>query len=259
MYKPFYTVEEVLLSARSTIARYPVAWQQRQKERLPQFAQELHLVARPGAFSVDLGGGDGFRSAICCALGMRAVSVDLYPIIAESNDYLPDGFLADYCAAEAVSRELGVEFEYCDATKWRPQFENLDVVMSFDAMEHMHHSPRTCFRELAKKLKIGGTFLIGVPNAANLLKRFRVLFGGNAFSRFEDWYHPEYFGGHVREPTAADLEAIGKDLGLSVTIFGRNWLGLDRLGRSSVIGRIIDHCLRPFPSLCSDIYLHGIK
>lgn len=71
----------------------------------------------------------------------------------------------------------------------------------------------------------------------------------------EDWYEPDIFRGHVREPSARDLNYIAKDINLAnPTIIGRNWTA----GAGKIM-RVIDYALRPFPSLCSDLYLIGVK
>ena len=98
---------------------------------------------------------------------------------------------------------------------------------------------------------------MGAPNAANVLKRFRVMMGMNIFARLEDWYELKCFVGHVREPIVADLRFIGEKIGLkNIRVIGRNWLGIVRFG---VWGKVVDPLLRPFPTLCSDIYMIGTK
>ncbi|MHC5062228.1 MAG: hypothetical protein ACYTFK_14320, partial [Planctomycetota bacterium] len=106
-----------------------------------------------------------------------------------------------------------------------------------------------------------GLFLLGAPNAANLLKRFRVPLGENIFAKIEDWYMYEKFIGHVREPVVADLLYICKDLELEVLrIIGRNWIGLKRVPKGmKIVGYSLDKILRLFPSLCSNIFILAAK
>lgn len=114
---------------------------------------------------------------------------------------------------------------------------------------------------MIKSLRPGGLFLLGAPNAANLLKRFRVPFGKNIFAKIDDWYMYEKFIGHVREPVVDDLFYICKDLELEVlTIIGRNWMGLKRIPKSmKFAGHLFDKMLRICPTLCANIYIIAKK
>ncbi|MBV9124902.1 MAG: methyltransferase domain-containing protein, partial [Planctomycetes bacterium] len=139
--------------------------------------------------------------------------------------------------------------------------ESLDVVTTFDSMEHWHHSPKKLFASVVKSLAAGGLFILGGPNCFNLRKRLTVPLGIGGWSRMTDWYEPEVFRGHVREPSVADLRYIAKDMGLTdVAILGRNWAGLhSRFGVARAVTPVIDRVLWLRPSLCSDIYLLGTK
>ena len=137
--------------------------------------------------------------------------------------------------------------------------QDLDAITTFDSMEHWHHSPKRLFRQVMHELRPGGVFVLGVPNCINLRKRITVPFGVGQWSSMSDWYEPDVFRGHVREPDAGDLKYIARDMGLcKVKIIGRNWLGY-RSARLPVriAARLLDYSLRPLPSLCSDLYLVG--
>ncbi|HGG64966.1 MAG TPA: methyltransferase domain-containing protein [Rhodobacteraceae bacterium] len=139
--------------------------------------------------------------------------------------------------------------------------EKLDLVTSHDSMEHWHNSPKKLFHELWKELNKGGLFWIGVPNCVNLRKRITVPFGKGKWSQMKDWYEPEIFRGHVREPDVDDLRYIGRDLGAArVEIVGKNWLGYRNPSRLiRTITPVVDRGMQFFPSLCSDIYLFAWK
>ncbi len=100
--------------------------------------------------------------------------------------------------------------------------------------------------------------VIGTPNAVNLRKRLAVPLGRSNWSRFEDWYDPPVFTGHVREPTVSDLERIARDVGLATwQVVGRNWLGYRRRRLGQAIATVVDRPLRLRPTLCSTLYLVG--
>ena len=92
----------------------------------------------------------------------------------------------------------------------------------------------------------------------NMRKRVVVPLGRTNWSRFEDWYYPDRFHGHVREPTVADLASIAADVGLADwTIVGRNWLGYQSRGVVHIATGLVDRPLQLRPSLCANIYLVG--
>ena len=75
------------------------------------------------------------------------------------------------------------------------------------------------------------------------------------------WYNADRFRSHAREPDVDDLLYIARDLHLSRC--PRHW---PELAGSPLPSRIIaltaratDRLLRPFPTLCSDLYLSGRK
>ncbi|WP_127076260.1 class I SAM-dependent methyltransferase [Rhodomicrobium lacus] len=245
--------------AREVLAKYPPEWQKVQGHRIPQFAKEISLIYKSGGTVVDLGGGDGLRSAICVGLGMKAYNVDAYRVLAADGDYMHQGFKEQWDAAVETGRKIGVEFVNQDVLGWRTNLPQVDVVMSFDSMEHWQNSPRALFKHLVEKLPHGGMLFIGVPNAANISKRLRVLMGRNVFSTMDDWYYTQSFAGHVREPVVADLRVIARDLDLKAEVFGGNWIGLHQLRGLGPVAGVADRMLRTFPSLCSDIYLLGEK
>ena len=203
----------------------------------------------------DLGGGIGLFSVGCAVAGFgRVVLVDDFGDAV--NRSVGDGVLKLHVTdgVQVFSRDI-VDV----GMNGLP--EKLDVVTSFDSMEHWHRSPKALFRQVAARLTPDGGFLLGVPNNVNLRKRISVPFGYGQWSSMQDWYEPDQFRGHVREPNVADLRYIAKDMGLDeVKVFGRNWLGRGSSnGAIRWCTRIIDRPLSMFPSLCSDIYMSGRK
>ena len=224
--------------------------QLRNAERIVFHVEQSYV---PGGAIADLGGGLGLFAPVCAGLGMQAFVVDDFG----------DAINARYPVEDLPShRETGTLIVKSEVNHWGEHFadESLDVVTSFDSIEHWHHSPRQAFREAWRTLRPGGVVLIGAPNAVNIRKRMGVLMGRSNWSSFDDWYYSEQFRGHVREPVVADLLRLVDDLGFERSrIWGRNWSGYAGSGMRSRITRVIDLPLRAFPTLCSDIYVMAVK
>jgi SAM-dependent methyltransferase len=217
---------------------------------------QVDLVAglAPGGTVVDLGGGVTTFAIGCAAVGMTAITVD---------DFADAGYAGKVESATTVHREHGVQLVtrdlIADGLGMAP--ESVDVVASFDSLEHWHNSPKALLGEVVQTLRPGGWFFLGVPNALNLRKRIAVPLGKAKWSQMADWYEQPIFRGHVREPDVADLRYIAKDMGLvDAQILGRNWQGLKHPSpKVRRISKALDRPLQSRPSLCSDIYLLGRK
>jgi SAM-dependent methyltransferase len=242
---------------RSLARAYPPELVELELADVPRVAFHVRLVAaRYGSTArvCDVGGGIGLFSLGCAALGMRVTLVDDFsdPVNAAVGPEMLD--LHRTRGIEVVSRDViedGIELEPIA----------FDAITSFNSIEHWHHSPQRLLHGLAAGLRPGGALVLGAPNRVNLRKRLTTPFGRNAWSPFEEWYLPDRFRGHVREPTVGDLRRIARDLNLAeVQILGRNWLGLTHANRvTRALTHLIDHQLRRRPSLCSDIYVVGVR
>ncbi len=224
---------------------------------LQRVAFHVSLVARNGRAAADItvadiGGGIGLFSLACATLGMNTYLVDDFgdPVNSRAGDDVLDYHRS--LGVRVVKRDVvadGIDFEH----------SSLDVITTFDSMEHWHSSPKRLLQQVRRALRSGGQLVLGVPNCVNLRKRITVPLGLGKWSSMADWYEAPAFRGHVREPDVDDLRYIAKDIGLlDVEIVGRNWQGYQS-GSSwaRAIARIADMPLRLRPALCSDIYLLG--
>lgn len=239
---------------------YPCNMVEGQLRDVPRIAFNISLAveaARPHPPSelaiCDLGGGIGLFSVGCAAAGFRrVVLVDDFkdPVNQQTGDSIFT--LHRKYKVEVISRDVVLR-GIADVAK------DLDVVATFDSMEHWHHSPQKLFKEVVAALVPGGVFLLGVPNCVNLRKRITVPLGHGKWSSMAHWYETEVFRGHVREPDVGDLKYIARDMGLcEICIVGRNWLGYYSSNAAIRLAtRVFDLPLRLVPSLCSDIYLVG--
>jgi SAM-dependent methyltransferase len=237
---------------------YPPAQIEIQQDDILRIAFHLELVERAlpnGGSIADVGGGLGLFSAGCADMGLSSKLVDDFRDLA--NIPIAEDIF------QRVHRKRGVEIISRDVIAQGVEFppESLDVITTFDSMEHWHNSPKQLFRQLLTALRPGGTLIIGVPNCVNIRKRITVPLGIGKWSSMNDWYEAETFRGHVREPDVDDLLYIARDLGLTdIEIMGRNWLGyVSRFGWVRRLTPLADKVLRMFPSLCSDLYLVGRK
>jgi SAM-dependent methyltransferase len=228
--------------------------QLRDVRRIAFHVSRILLRKGAGARVCDLGGGVGMFSLGCVLAGMEATLVD------DFSDPVNDAFGEDVLE---LHRNLGVRIVSRDVIEQGIDFppDSFEAVTTFDSMEHWHHSPKALFSQVMDCLVPGGLFVLGAPNNVNLRKRMTVPFGVGSWSSMEYWYEEERFRGHVREPNVSDLLYIASDMGLEgVSIFGRNWLGLNsRFGLVRALTPLGDRILRRLPSLCSDIYIAGTK
>jgi SAM-dependent methyltransferase len=214
---------------------------------------DVVLKAIPkGGRVADVGGGLTPHCHALALLGYRGVLVDDF------------GDLWHEDGAEVLEGQKrdGVEVVSCDILQGLALDANsFDAIMTFDCLEHLHHSPKKMLTDAVAALKPGGLLFLGVPNCVNLRKRLTVPFGVGKWSRMEEWYDSEKFRGHVREPDVDDLRYIGKSLGLeNVKVVGMNWLGYEsHFPLVRLLVPFADRLLQLWPSLCANIYLVGTK
>ena len=209
-----------------------------------------------GGEIVDIGGGIIPFMSILQKNGYKTTIVD----------DLADDTVQDDGAKEVVKqiKDAGVRLIGADA--FNETIEPLsprgfDMVTSHDSIEHWHNSPKTMLHRFWARMPENGVMWIGAPNCVNLRKRITVPFGYGKWSQMEDWYEPEVFRGHVREPDVNDLRYIARDLGASRTrVAGKNWLAYRNSRRFvRAIAPAIDPILQLRASLCSDIYIFAWK
>jgi len=240
---------------QSVAREYPAEMVQHQLKDVDRIAFHIELVVKAKGTAVticDIGGGIGLFSVGCAALGMKSILVD---------DFRDEGNRQMAPAVLELHKSHGVEVVNRDVVGDGIDFPpaSLDVVTSFDSMEHWHHSPKRLFAAVRAALRPGGFFLLCGPNCVNLRKRISVPLGSGKWTTMKDWYETDVFRAHVREPDVDDLKYIARDMRLqNVRVHGRNWLGYhSRRPLIRAVTPLMDRMLRLFPTLCSDIYITG--
>ena len=77
---------------------------------------------------------------------------------------------------------MGIKNSICgDAIRLPFKNETLDVVLSFDTIEHLIN-PDTFLEEVFRILKVGGLFIISTPNLSDFYSRIVFLFGYTPFN-----------------------------------------------------------------------------
>ncbi len=253
--------------------QFPEALVDAQIRDIPRVAFELQLVAQRSGVDTslcDIGSGVGLFPAACAKLGMRVTMIDDFehPFGSDgSARAFPDApDSVNYEMAQTaleLHRSLGIAVEKRDPLTegFGLPSQSVDVVTTFDSMEHWHRSPKRLFASVMNSLVPGGLFVLGGPNSVNLRKRLTIPFGYGKWSQMAHWYETEAFRGHVREPDVEDLLYIARDMRLTdVEILGRNWAGFASDDRKIRLATALaDRLLRLRPSLCSDVYLVGRK
>jgi SAM-dependent methyltransferase len=266
-------VASVLAPLEQVARSFPDEMVEEQLWDLPRIAFNTQLIVDRVGSDVaicDIGSGVGMFGAGCAKLGMRITIMDdfAHPYddadMAEALPNAPDAI--NFRQSERVldlHRAAGVSIDRRDPLVDGFGFSagSLDVVTTFGSMEHWHHSPRRLFASVIEALVPGGLFVLSAPNCVSFSKRIKVPLGIAQWSRMSDWYEPTRFRGHVREPSVSDLRFIASDMGLTeVEILGRNWMGqLSQRPALRLAAGVLDRVLRPWPTLCSDLYLLGRK
>ena len=220
----------------------------------------VSLTYVPGGSLVDLGGGVSGTNGFLSLHGMDVTIVDLF------QEYYSWSTIKDPIAEQQeFLASFGVKFIHadlveCNLLEYFPP-ASVDCVATYHTLEHLHHSPRRLLESAMKVLKPGGTLVIEVPNAANLLKRFKLLLGKTNYPDFSGFYEKERWVGHVREYTVGDLRQIAHKLGLvDWYIKGKNWYGsLYRKKKLENAARPLDGLLQIRPGLCGSLFLVGKK
>lgn len=92
-----------------------------------------------------------------------------------------------------------------------PQCDRFDLIVFSEVIEHLSIAPEYVLAALKELLTAGGFLICTTPNAADIVKRIRLMVGRNPYERLRLYpVNP----GHVREYTGQELREIAESIGL---------------------------------------------
>ena len=166
---------------------------------------------RPPAKILDFGSGPCDKTAVLASLGYNCSACDdlkdEWHLISDNRERILQ-----------FAQTSGVHFVVTDGASRLPFSKGeFDALMMNDVLEHLHDSPKNLMLNLLDLVKSRGMLFVTVPNAVNLWKRARVLFGRTNLPSFDSYYwYPNPWRGHVREYSKVDLEQLCSFLDLEV-------------------------------------------
>lgn len=135
---------------------------------------------------------------------------------------------------------------------------SFDGVTMFNVLEHLHHSPKPLFNETRRVLNDTGIVLIQVPNAVNLYKRIKVLFGKSNYPSLLDFLQQDMWRGHVREYTIEELRKLLNFFGFKeIKVYGIPYYGYKL--KSGFFKKIHEALCRYKPTFAESIIAVGKK
>ncbi|WP_083811931.1 class I SAM-dependent methyltransferase [Terriglobus saanensis] len=124
-----------------------------------------------------------------------------------------------------------------------PDCERFDLIVFSEVIEHLCVAPEFVLAALSSLLTERGILICTTPNAAEIGKRVRLVFGQNPYERLRLYSTNP---GHVREYTRQELCSIAESVGLRCLQHSYfNWIQ-DKSGNKLKMGAM--KILRAFPS-----------
>jgi SAM-dependent methyltransferase len=213
----------------------------------------VEMAYVPNGRLIDLGGGYSPMSAVLARLGMDVTVVDTFAST-KLYEQFSASELCDILTSFGVSLARADLREFEPATMFEPG--SVDAIDCFGTI--LLFNPRQLLDRCVPVLRPGGKLILEFNNSVSLLRRMRVLFGRNSTDGFQDYFFRDW---RPRFWVKHEVLMLAEYLKLSEWhVRGRNWtLYESRKKLPKWALRLADSTLRPFPSLCNDIYLIGRK
>ena len=180
----------------------------------------LPLLPKSGTV-LDLGAGPGVVSLSLQLAGARVTVADKWEHYCGADVYAADAARPRSGTRLHMSRRFekhGLDMLDVDLLHDPLPFQDntFDMVMLLAVIEHLPKSPKRILEEVRRVLKPGGVLALEVPNIAALRNRIGLLFGHSVHLSLKDWYYSDPYGGHIREPTCAEVEQYIKYLNMEL-------------------------------------------
>lgn len=233
--------------------RFPAALRADVPEMIDRDVLHVRSTFVPGGTLIDLGGGYSAVSAVLAAMGMQVTVVDTFASTKFYQQFSAQE-LTDVLRSYGVTLVTGDLRQYDPGEAFGPQ--TVDAICCFGTIYFFN--PRPLLDRCLAVLKPGGRVVVECNNGASLLRRWRVLLGGNNTNTFHEYFVDDL---HKRFWVKGDVEALAKYLRLSdYRVIGRNWtVYQSRKGLPASALTLADRGLQFFPGLCNEIYLVGRK
>lgn len=182
------------------------------KRAYRDIARTVLKYLEPPARILDFGAGTCDKTAILSALGFECSACD---------DFGDHWYMLPGNREKILTFAHNFNVRYCvidDETNFPFEKGEFDMLMMHEVLEHLHDSPRDLVNDLLEFVKPEGYFFVTVPNAVNLMKRARVVFGRTNLPSFQYYYwYPNPWRGHVREYVRDDVVKLTEYLNLDCT------------------------------------------
>ena len=147
----------------------------------------------------DAGCGIGILALTLKLMGYQVEGGDKY-LFEENNSYSVE----DINGLKKIWLQNNLEIYPLDVFNVSKKY---DFVISIATIEHQSR-PKPFLKKLKEITNDEGYVYIATPNIANLLNRFRFLFGRAPLGNLEEFYEENNFIGHWREYTLKELEKM---------------------------------------------------
>ena len=177
-----------------------------------ELQQILQHLPASGSLA-DVGGGLGVN-----LIALRRFRPDArFYLVDRFTEYDAHNRMGSLTVGELLLKEAAVETINTDfwPTLTLPWPDNtLDLVTSFDVIEHLPGAPLQHLSEIRRVLKPNGVLLLSAPNTASLVKRVKAVLGQHPYIHFERWINPPYYE-HFREYNRAEYRQLLELAGFS--------------------------------------------
>lgn len=162
----------------------------------------------------DLGSYVNMYPVVLALLGMRvtiSTTVDYYPQASPDHPHHSQ----DIPKVLDIYRSVAIEVIESNLYDVMLLEESFDIVTSFETFEHFWHSPKPVMHKIVAALRLGGDFVLSVPNIVSLKNRLKVIMGQSPLPHYPFFFeHGHPLTGHRGEMTIGEVHYMMTAMGL---------------------------------------------